>query len=351
MSKLFYKHSQLIGIEIGTKDIKAMSVNPDNWSVFGYGAVDVDEDKMKQSLEKLDDDYLETSLTRLLKSNIVGKTNSKEAIINVPTSYTYVRTFTLPIEAKKNLQEAIELEVSQYIPVAVPLLFIDYEIIKETKEDLTITVAACPRGVIENSLNACENIGLTVLAAEPKINSVARIIGLTEQGELTTAIIDISQNNTDIAILSNNIVRLTGSIAVGGNNMTADIAKNNRISLEKAHQLKTINGLNPGVNQSKIKTATEPTLKQIIKELNRVIRYYNERISDEKIEQILIVGGGANLPGIGDYFTNALIMPARVASPWHNLDFGKLQQPNKQYRPHFISVAGLAITSEKEIWS
>jgi len=65
---------------------------------------------------------------------------------------------------------------------------------------------------------------------------------------------------------------------------------------------------------------------------------------------MIIVGGGSNVPGIGDFFTNELVMPARVASPWQKLDFGKLPQPNKQFRPRYITVAGLASVDQKEIW-
>ena len=66
--------------------------------------------------------------------------------------------------------------------------------------------------------------------------------------------------------------------------------------------------------------------------------------------KVLIVGGGANVPGIGDYFTNELVMPARVAVPWQKLDFGQLTEPNKQFRPRYIAVAGLANVSPTEVW-
>lgn len=73
------------------------------------------------------------------------------------------------------------------------------------------------------------------------------------------------------------------------------------------------------------------------------MRYYNERVNnDRKLEQLLIVGSGSNLPGIGEYFTNELVMPARVASPWQKLDFARIQEPPKQFRPRYITVAGVA---------
>ena len=127
-----------------------------------------------------------------------------------------------------------------------------------------------------------------------------------------------------------------------------------QVSLEKAHQYKVLNGLGQSDDHDKIEAALKPSLGRIVGEAKKVIRYYSERISeDKKIEQILIVGGGANMPGIGEYFTNAFILPARVASPWQDLDFGSLEKPHRQFRPRYITVAGLASVRPSEVkkWS
>src|SRR5690606_3615861 len=109
-------------------------------------------------------------------------------------------------------------------------------------------------------------------------------------------------------------IRVTGGVGIGGNTFTLDIAKKLDIALENAHQLKVLSGLNSGPRQAKITSSLKPSLQRILTEVRKVIRYHNERIDDSlKIEQVLIVGGGSNVPGIGDYFTNELVMPARVA--------------------------------------
>jgi cell division ATPase FtsA len=168
---------------------------------------------------------------------------------------------------------------------------------------------------------------------------------------LPTIIVDIGPASTDIAILENGSIRVTGGLAVGGNTFTLDIAKKLGITLENAHQLKVLNGLNAGPRQEKIKKAIAPSLERIVVETRKVIRYYNERLSEErKLEQLLVVGGGSNLPGIGEYFTDSLVMPARVASPWQKLDFGKLTEPAKQFRSRYITVAGLASVAPGSMW-
>ena len=345
MTKLFYKDKPIIGLDISQTGIKVMAVDPKKWLVTGYGSVDLDPAKVQASLDS-DDTYLGDNIRTLLTEKLVGTLPSDHVVIGVPTGRTFSRTFTIPAKTEGNLHDAVEIEVDQYIPIPMSSLYVDYEVIERTKEDLTVVMSAVPKNLIDSCMTAVTSAGLQPVMIEPGINAVARVLEATEEGHLTTLIIDIGPASTDIAILDGGAIRVTGGLGIGGNTFTLDIAKKLGVALENAHQLKVLNGLSTGPRQAKISGALQPSLQRIVSEVRKVIRYYNERLStDRKLEQVLIVGGGSNMPGIGEYFTNELVMAARVASPWQQLDFGKLAQPNKQFRPRYITVAGLASVS------
>ncbi|MFZ1243063.1 MAG: pilus assembly protein PilM [Candidatus Saccharimonas sp.] len=351
MSKLFYHTKPLIGLDISQTGIKVMSIDPKHWLVRGYGSLDLDPKKVQESLEDPENLYLTEKIGSLMNDHLIGDLNSDQVVIGVPTSRTYSRTFTIPTKEISHLASAVEVEVDQYIPIPMSALYIDYEIIEQTKEQSTVIMSAVPRQLIDSCMKAVEGVNLTPVIIEPNINAIARVLEATEEGHLLTMIVDIGPASTDIAILDKGVVRLTGSIAIGGNTFTLALAKYLGTTLENAHQLKVLNGLSAGPRQAKISAALKPSLSRISSEIRKVIRYYHERLGDNsKIEQLLIVGGGSNVPGIGDFFTNDLVMPARVASPWQKLDFGKLQQPHKQFRPRYITVAGLASLNSEDIW-
>lgn len=349
MTKLFYKDKPLIGLDISSTDMKVMSIDLKRSAVTGYGAIDLDPLQIKKALDD-DNSYLHTSLQTLLEKKLVGSLVSDQIVLGIPTARTFSRTFTIPASAEKTLKDAVAIEVGQYIPLPLSLLYVDYEIIERNQDTITVIMSAVPRKLVDNAVSACESVGLTVAMIEPAINAVARILKLTEEGYLPTVIVDIGAANTDIAVLDGS-VRITGGIATGGNTFTLDIAKKLGVTLENAHQLKVLNGLSPGAKQAKLTAALRPALRGIITETRKVIRYYNERLSsDRRLEQVLVVGSGSNVPGIGEYFTNELVMPSRTASPWQNLDFGELQQPAKQFRSRYISVAGLANIQKGAMW-
>jgi len=349
MTKLFYKDKPLIGLDISSTDMKVMSVDLKRRFVTGYGVIDLDPQQIKKSLDE-DGEYLRTTLKTLLERKLVGTLASEQVVVGIPTSRTFSRTFTVPASTELTLKDAVAIEVGQYIPIPIALLYVDYEIIERKNDTLTVIMSAVPRKLVDNVVAACESVGLSVVMIEPAINAVARVLRMSEEGYLPTVIVDIGAANTDIAVLDGS-VRITGGIATGGNAFTLDISKKLGITLENAHQLKVLNGLASGPKQAKLASALKPSLRSILTETRKVIRYYNERLSnDRRLEQVLVVGSGSNVPGIGDYFTNELVMPARTANPWQELDFGELPQPAKQFRSRYISVAGLANVEKGAMW-
>lgn len=346
---LFLQKRPIMGLDISYTYVKLMAINADKWQVLAYGSTNSDPIKLRTSLTKNDPSYLEGLIRQTLTQNRIGPIATNHVVVSIPTNLTYSRSFSLPKLGISNLDEAVALEAEQYIPVALSELNLSYEVLSETKDSLEILMSAAPRTIVDAVVGACSSAGLTVVAVQPSINAVGRLLTLTEQGHLPTVIVDIGAADTDLAIL-NKTIRANASTQVGGNTLTYAIAEKLQVSLESAHQMKVLHGLSHSPRQEKIKTALQEPLSQLILEVHKIIRYYNERIKGaQKIEQIIIVGSGSDIPGLGEYFTDQLIMPARIASPWLALNFGSLPQPAKQFRQRYITVAGLAIINPGDI--
>lgn len=348
-TKLFYRDKPIVGVDVSTTGVKMMAINPHKLTVSGYGAIDLDPQKIQTSIAK-GDDYLGAGIKQLLDTKIIGHLPSTHVAVSVPTSRTYSRTIQLPLDAEANLDEALQLEAAQYIPIAIEELYTDYQIIERGKENLTVLFSAVPKRIVDSILLSCQAAGLEVVLVEPGISAAARLIRSTEDGHLPTVIIDVGAATSDIALFDQ-VVRVTGSAAVGGHTFTYKIAEGLKVSFEEAHQLKVHSGLTPGPRQSKLRAALEPALNDVASETRKIMRYYSERLGAKtKIEQIIVVGGGSNLPGLGEFLTDAMLMPARVANPWHSISFGHLTPPSHQFKPRYITAAGLAVIDPKEIW-
>src|SRR6202008_2505615 len=102
---------------------------------------------------------------------------------------------------------------------------------------------------------------------------------------------------------------VTGTINFGGESITHGIMTKLKVSKQEASKLKGEYGLDAGKNQSEILSAISTDLKFLTSEIQKIIRYFEERSKDQsvKVKQIIILGDGANLPG----FTNSLTSQLR----------------------------------------
>ena len=57
-----------------------------------------------------------------------------------------------------------------------------------------------------------------------------------------------------------------------------------------------------------------PTLELLIREVKKIIRYYNDRslTPQNKVAQIITLGGGATMRGLSEYLSQQLVIPTHI---------------------------------------
>mgnify|MGYP006172537263 CR=1 FL=1 len=157
--------------------------------------------------------------------------------------------------------------------------------------------------------------------------------------------------SADITVHDKAVI-VTGTIPQGGDTFTELIAKKLKVSTEEAHVIKTKYGIGKSKKQSELLEVVRPSIDQLAKEIRRMIRYHEERSgSEQKIGQVVTMGGGANMPGLSELLTDTIRLPVRTCEPWHNLKLGNLKSPNTYEKSLYVTVAGLSLINSKELFS
>ena len=350
---LFYKNKPLFGLDIGFSSIKVMQLERASKKkvlVTGYGVTQFDKGIMDDCVI-VDPIGLAKVTQSMFRNDIVGEINTKRVAMAIPATKTYNRAVTLPKLSKKDLQEAIDNEVDQYIPMNSDELYIDYEVLAEKPNGTDILIVASPRKLVDSYMDFARLVGFEVANIETTIAADSRLFFEAEANDIPTVLIDFGSISSDITIYDKSLV-VTGTVPGGGDTFTDLIANKLSVTEREADLIKTKYGLSLSKKQKEISEALEPILSQITKEIRRVIRYYEER-SDEgkKIGQIVALGGGANMPGLSDYLTSGLRLPVRLCDPWQVLTFGNLQPPNSSQKSMYITAAGLALMNPSEVYT
>jgi type IV pilus assembly protein PilM len=351
--KLFYKDKPLFGLDIGATSIKVMQLHHDgqHTSVTGYGVIRFPETASENGVIT-DYESLAKALFELFSKGINGKITTRRVAATIPAAHAYSRVMSLPANlSKKELEEAVRFEAEQYIPHPIDDLYIDFSIGNITEENQEVLVVAVPKKIIDSYMRFFELVGLEVCTIETTISAAARLIAKTDRSATTPSIlIDLGSGSVDLSIYDKILV-VNGTVPGGGDTLRELIKNRLGVTDPEADTIKVKYGLGISKKQTEIREALGPQLDQLIKEIRRVMRYYEERTEGKsKIGQIITMGGGANMPGLADHLTNALRLPTRMCSFWGDFDLHKLQLPSEGERSIYVTVAGAALISPKEIW-
>jgi type IV pilus assembly protein PilM len=354
----FFHDKPLFGLDIGHGSLKAMQVTqrpPKTPAkayrprVTGYGFITFDKAAQEDGVV-VQPEVIAKAAQELFKQSVIGDITTRRVSLAIPAYRTFTRSLSLPKLKPNELDEAVQLEAEQYIPVQLEELYLDYEVVKQTADTTELFMVAVPKTIADSYLDLAQILGLETVLIEPTLSSSGRLFSLDPQSDIASIIIDFGSQSSDISIFDKHIL-VTGTVQGGGENFTNSIKEKLGVSLEEAGLIKTRYGLGVSKQQAAIKQTLEPTLKQIVKEIRRMIRYYEEHYGSERpIGQIVSLGGGANMPGLNDYLTESLRLAVRHSDPWQYLDYKGLQLPATADKPMYATVAGLSLASPREVF-
>lgn len=355
----FYKDKPVFGLDIGHGSLKVMqlagerSLNAPKKSaprLSGYGSIAFDASALDDGTI-VNPEKIASSLLELFEHHLIGDITTRRVALTIPAYRTYTRSVQLPKLKPKELREALELEVEQYVPIPKDTLYFDSTIIRSDEETDEYLVVAVQRKIVDSYLTLARVAGLEPVLIETTMGAAARLFSADKQSNIPTMIIDFGSMSADISIYDKSIL-VTGTVQGGGLVFTRVIQKALGTTEAEAALIKTKYGLGYSKKQKEITTALAPVLDQILKEIRRMMRYYEERYSGgQPIQQVVILGGGANMPGLIEYFTEALRLAVRAYDPWFYLDYAGLQPPTKADKSMYATVTGLALASPGEIFS
>lgn len=349
---VFYQDKPVFGLDIGFSSLKVMQTSMQNKRqlVMGYGVAGFDPTAFKDGVI-VNPEIIAKVANDLFGKHLVGEITTRRVAVAVPAARTFTRTITLPKLSTKDLAEAIRLETEQYVPVPIEELYVDYAVVNKMEKEQEILAVAVPKKIVDSYLQLTSLLGLEVVAVETTIDSASRLFVQAERSDVPTVLIDFGSLSSDITIYDKAIV-VTGTVPGGGDSFTGAIASKLGVTKEEAHVIKTKYGLGVSKKQKEISDGLDPILAQMLKEIRRMIRYYEERSTTQrKIGQVVTMGGGANMPGLSEHMTNLLRLPVRMCDPWQHIEFGGLQPPHTVERSMYVTVSGLALMNPREVYS
>jgi type IV pilus assembly protein PilM len=167
-----------------------------------------------------------------------------------------------------------------------------------------------PNELVEKYKAIFRAAGLHLVALEVESHPLIRAGMGGEKG--TVLIMDIGAESTGYSIVEGGALKQVAQTDYGGAALTHALGRSLDISAWRAEELKKRRGLVGFGGETELSTSLEPFLDVIIQEGERVRGTY-ERTMGRKIQNVMLVGGGANLPGLTDFVKGR--MQATILTP------------------------------------
>jgi len=350
----YYHDQPLFGLDIGYSSIKVMQFEIENNKqpkVMGYGMTKFAPEAIVNG-QIANYDVLSKALYDLFKSQINGQVYTRRVSCSLPTSHTFSRLMRIPEMPDKDISEAIRLEAEQYIPMPVDSLYIDHEVFARTADGIQLLMVATPKVIVDSYIKLLESLDLEPVALEPSVNATSRLFGLSNPAEtFPVMLIDLGAVAIDVAVFDPAMI-VNSTLSGGSELMTKLVSQRLKIDRQAAFDMRSKYGIGVSDNQQQVEDAILPILDNLLKEVRKITRYYNERVgqSQRKISRIVTSGGGANMPGINEFLSKKLHLPAATLNPWPGFDFGSIKHPTELEQPAYLTVAGAALLKPGEIF-
>ena len=213
----------------------------------------------------------------------------------------------------------------------------------------------------QNIIKCANRAGLDVYDIVLESLASSEAVLAKEERNLGTALIDFGGGTTDLALLSRGVIKHTSVLALGGDNLTYDIAVGLRTPQIEAEKIKIKYGCAlssmigkdetievPGVGGRKSRILSREILGEIleprIEEIFSLI--YSELISSGYAEMassgVVVTGGSAELPGISDIAEQIFNAPARIGYPRGIIGLTELVN-----QPMYATAVGLVLHGAK----
>ncbi len=186
----------------------------------------------------------------------------------------------------------------------------------------------------QNIVRSCHKAGLDVCDIVLEALASSKAILTKEEREIGVAIVDIGGGTSDIAVFVNDAIKFTGVIALGGNNLTNDIAFGLRTPVDKAEKIKTkhgcvlisdvspeefidvpsVGGREPArMPKRMLAEICEPRMEEILMMVNQELE--RSGYKNQMAAGIVLTGGSALISGCRELAEQVFNVPVRIGTP------------------------------------
>lgn len=344
------KNLPIVGLDIGSTSVKLLEL-----ADSGKGLLRVEHYVIEPLPKDVVSDGNIANLDQLAETlgaawKQMG-TRTRNVALALPSSAVISKKILVPASLSGvELENQVETEANQVIPFPLDEVNLDFQVLGPSPgspDDVQVLLVAARKEKVEERVAAVEGAGLKALimdvesyASQRAYEQMAHL--LPEKGAgLTVALIDIGAHTLHINVLHDNESVYLREHGFGGNQLTNEIARHFGMTSDEAEAAKR-RGTLPESYETEV---LQPYSETLAMEVGRALQLFTSSTQYRRVDQIVLAGGGAMIPGIDEVVAQRTTTPTLVANPFVNMAVGAKIRPQQLAldAPSLFVACGLAM--------
>ncbi len=343
--------TSVVGVDIGSSSVRAVELRGADKArpvLLRYHEVPLPEGAVHRG-EVVEPYTVGATLKKLWAE---GGFKSKNVVLGMGNQRVLARDLSIPKMSAGQIRESLQFHVQDMLPVPVADAVLDFYPISESAgEDGPMVdgllIAAVKDAVLGN-VRAVQYAGLTAVEVDLIPFALNRLLIGRPQLKGTMALIDVGADTTSVVIAVDGVPHFVRIIPAGGKDVTRAVGAGLDVDSDQAEKLKRTVGLSavPADQQEhRTREVVVAVTGELLTSLRNTVSYFANTRSQQPVQQILLSGGGAQLPGFAKALANITRTPVADADPFGCVGWprGSKAKQLQQGRPSIAVALGLAL--------
>ncbi|QCB93642.1 type IV pilus assembly protein PilM [Cellulomonas shaoxiangyii] len=332
--------SRVIGLDIGTTTVRAAEVEfgkggpaSGTATLVRYGEAPLPAGAVRDG-EVTEAEVVSTSLRRLWAQ---AKFGTKDVVIGVGNQRVLVREFDLPWLPDNQIKQSLPFHVQGVLPMSTDDALLDFFPVSEFEgrsgRTLKGMLVAAQRDTVNANVLAVVGAGLRPTQVDLNAFALLRSVCRGELASQTVAVVDVGAHLTHVVVSAHGVPRLVRTLPSGGQQVTDAVAAAAGIGRPEAEEAKRALGLGYAApaEHAAAADALNEAAQKLLEAVRGTIAFYSGNHREAPIEAVLVTGGGAALPGFGQYLATLTRLPVILADPLAGV---RVRKGSRRATPH-----------------
>jgi len=317
---VFKKKDHLVGLDIGSRTIKASEVaqTKDGRTLRKFGMVDIPAGAIEEGAIKSPEEVAE-AIRQLMKGYGIREQN---VAISIGGYSVIVKKINVQTMTEDQLQETIQFEAEQYIPFDISDVNLDFQILGENEQNanqMNVLLVAAKKDMVNDYVNLVNMSNLNPVTIDVDAFALQNIYEHSyDISNDNVALIDIGAGKTSLNILKGNSSVFMRDVSLGCSQINQNIMSLINCNFDEAEELKH-SEQSDRISRSDLNDIISSVVSDWCTEIKRAIDFFYSTYPDDQIKRIVLSGGGANIKEFRQMLAVETSAEVETINPFKNI--------------------------------